>query len=245
MTFKDLENEGWIRFEDRDDLNKEISKKELCKIILSSYRNNLKYNKGNINKKLEERYKKLDNILRPLKIITHVLYFKNAKLESRSNSNEYNDFLIVKVKDEIELLLNVTTGEDLSINYQDNNLKVIDKVTKVKELYTFNPDNYQDDLEIGKIESVILYKNVDIQNSINNTTISLTDIIEIKDIKGTVFYIDILFNNIYKRNNIFNIKKYRNSKIYIMFKNRINNDFNIKLFNNIKLKMINMFYDIE
>lgn len=99
MTFKDLENEGWIRFEDRDDLNKEISKKELCKIILSSCRNNLKYNKGNINKKLKERYKKLDNILRPLKIITHILYFKNAKLESRSNSNEYNDFLIVKVKE--------------------------------------------------------------------------------------------------------------------------------------------------
>ena len=86
---------------------------------------------------------------------------------------------------------------------------------------------------------------MNIQNSVNNTTISLTDIIEIKDIKGTVFYIDILFNNIYKRNNIFNIKKYRNSKIYIIFKNRINNDFNIKLFNNIKLKMINMFYNIE
>ena len=89
MTFKDLENEGWIRFEGCEDLDAEIPKKELCKILLKSYHDHLKYNNGKVNKKLKERYEKLDDILRPLNEVTHILYLKNAKIGSR---NIYNDF---------------------------------------------------------------------------------------------------------------------------------------------------------
>jgi len=83
MTFKDLENEGWIKFEGCDDLNEEIPKKELCKILLKSYHDHLKYNHGKVDEKLKERYDKLDDILRPLNEITVILYLKNAKLRSK------------------------------------------------------------------------------------------------------------------------------------------------------------------
>ena len=33
MKFKDLEKEGWVRFEYCEDKNKEIGEKELCQII--------------------------------------------------------------------------------------------------------------------------------------------------------------------------------------------------------------------
>lgn len=243
MTFKDLENEGWIKFEGCDDLNAEIPKKELCKILLRSYHDHLKYNHGKVDEKLKERYDKLDDILRPLNEITVILYLKNAKLKSKSNIDEYNDFLMVKVKEETEILLNITTGEDLSINY-NNVVEVIDNVTEVRRLYTFNPKNYQDDLEIGKIESVILYKNVDIQNSVNyNTVRRETDIIEIKDIKGNVFYLDTLLNDIYKRKNVYCLRKSDDTKMHILFKNGLENKFDLKLFNNLKFKIMSMFFD--
>ena len=242
MTFKDLENEGWIKFEGCDNLKAEIPKKELCKILLKSYHDHLKYNNGKVDEKLKERYEKLDDILRPLNEITLVLYFKNAKLVSRSG---YNDFLMFKVKDETEILLDITTGEDLSINYR-NKIEVIDKVTEIKRLYTLNPNVYQDTLDIGKIESVILYKNVDIYNSVSDMSAAYdVDVIEIKDIKGTIFYVNTLMNKIYKRKNIYNIKKKENTKEHIVFKNGIQNKFNIKLFNNFMFKILSIFYDFE
>jgi len=246
MTFKDLENEGWIKFEGCDDLNAEIPKKELCKIILKSYQDHLKYNNGKVDKKLKERYDKLDDILRPLNDITHILYFKNAKLESRSVLKDYNDFLMVKVKDETEILLNITTGEDLSINY-NNVVQVIDKVTKIKDLYKFSSNNYQDVLDIGKIESVILYKNVQIYNTVSDFGVrtDTVDIIEIKDIKGTSFYVDILMNNIYKRKDVYQMRKNDNTKEYEIFKNGNSNEFNMKLFNNLKFKILSLIYDLE
>lgn len=245
MTFKDLENEGWIKFEGCDDLCAEIPKKELCKILLKSYHDYLKYNNGKVDKKLKERYDKLDDILRPLNEITVLLYLKNAKLKSRSNIDEYNDFFMVKVKEETEILLNITTGEDLSINYNDV-VQVIDKVTETRKLYEYNPNVYQDTLNIGKIESVVLYKNVDVYNDISGIAAAYdVDIIEIKDIKGTNFYVNTLMNKIYKRKSIYNIKKNDNTKEYIIFKNGIHNNFNIKLFNNLKFKILSMFYDFE
>ena len=187
----------------------------------------------------------MDDILRPLDEITLVLYFKKAKLQARSNLDEYNDFLMIKVKDETEILLNITTGEDLSINYK-NVVQVIDKVTEIKKLYEYNPDIYQDTLNIGKIESVVLYKDVDIYNSVSDTSVvEETDIIEIKDIKGTTFYIDILFNKIYKRKEIYNIQNITKKKQYIIFKSGLQNKFNVKLFNNLKFKLLSMIYDFE
>lgn len=244
MTFKDLENEGWIKFEGCEDINAEIPKKELGKILLKSYHDHLKYNNGKVDSKLKEKYDKLDDILRPLKNITSVLYIKNAKLESRRNSNAYNDFIIVKVKKETEILLDITTGEDLSINYR-NNIEFIKNKTVVKNLYTLNKNNYQDDLDIGKIESAILYKNVDIYNSVSNSYVNDSDIIEIKDIKGNTFYIDILFNNIYKRKDIYYLEKNPKTKEIIIFKIKEKNSFNIKKFNNIKFNILSTFYDFE
>ena len=82
MTFKDLENEGWIKFKGCDDLYAEIPKKELCKILLKSYHDHLKYNHGKVDEKLKERYDKLDDILRPLNEITVILYLSLKSLKS-------------------------------------------------------------------------------------------------------------------------------------------------------------------
>lgn len=49
MKYKDLEKEGWIKFEDKTILEKEVENDKLCKLIYHAYKNNVKYNKGNVN----------------------------------------------------------------------------------------------------------------------------------------------------------------------------------------------------
>ena len=54
MKYKDLEKEGWIKFEDKTILEKEVENDKLCKLIYNAYKNNVKFNKDNVNEKLKE-----------------------------------------------------------------------------------------------------------------------------------------------------------------------------------------------
>ena len=180
--------------------------------------------------------------VRTLNEIILIQYLKNAKLESKSESDEYYDFLIVKGKGKNELLLNITTGEDLSNNNSDD-VVIVEGVTKVKKIYTFDPDICQDSIDIGQIESAILYKKVDVHDGINYITVTDgTDVIEIKDENGTIFYIDTLFNEIYKKKNTYFLRKYTTTKQHILFKNGLENKFDIKNFNNLKFKFLSLFF---
>lgn len=62
MKYKDLEKEGWIKFEDKTILEKEVENDKLCKLIYSAYKNNVKYNNGNVNEKLIERFNNIKYI---------------------------------------------------------------------------------------------------------------------------------------------------------------------------------------
>lgn len=183
-----------------------------------------------------------ESTVRTLNEITLIQYLKNAKLESKRDTDEYYDFLVVKGKGKNELLLNITTGEDLS-NNNSADVVIVEGVTKVKKIYTFDPDVCQDSIDIGKIESAILYKTVDVHDGINYITVTDgTDVIEIKDENGTIFYIDTLFNEIYKKKNTYFLRKYTTTKQHILFKNGLENTFDIKNFNNLKFKFLSLFF---
>jgi len=236
MKYRDVEKEGWAKFEDVD-LDETISNKELGIAVYNAYKAQVKYTNGKeVNKYLKERFDNLDNLLRPLKDVTSVEYIKNGVLES-SNDKIYNDFLVITVDDKVEILLNITTGEDLSYNV-DTDIALIGDVTKIKILYSYNKNNYQYDLDIGKIESAILYKNAEIYNSTNDRLLYDSDFIEIKDIKGNYFIIDILHNEIFKRNQIYYLKEKRFTRKNIIFKRNLPNKFKYKL-----LSHINFYYD--
>jgi len=60
MKYKDLEKQGWIKFEDKTILEKEVENDKLCKLIYHAYKNNVKYNKGNVNEKLKEWFNNIN-----------------------------------------------------------------------------------------------------------------------------------------------------------------------------------------
>ena len=219
-------------------LNEKMSQKEfdeMCTAIKRIYDEDSRYS-------VDNKQCNNESTVRTLNEIILIQYLKNAKLESKSDTDEYYDFLIVKGKGKNELLLNITTGEDLSNNNYDD-VVFVEGVTKVKKIYTFDPDVCQDSIDIGKIESAILYKTVDVHDGINYITVTDgTDVIEIKDENGTIFYIDTLFNEIYKKKNTYFLRKYTTTKQHILFKNGLENKFDIKNFNNLKFKFLSLFF---
>ena len=105
-------------------LNEKMSQKEFDEMytaIKRIYDENSRYSIDNKQSKV-----------RTLNEITQIQYLKNAKLESKSDADEYYDFLVVKGKGKNELLLNITTGEDLSNNNSDD-VVIVEGVTKVKK----------------------------------------------------------------------------------------------------------------
>lgn len=73
MKYKDLEKEGWIKFEDKTILEKEVENDKLCKLIYHAYKNNVKYNKGNVNEKLKEWFNNIKYINKKINKVTKLL----------------------------------------------------------------------------------------------------------------------------------------------------------------------------
>ena len=73
MKYKDLEKEGWIKFEDKTILEKEVENDKLCKLIYHAYKNNVKFNKGNVNEKLKEWFNNIKYINKKINKVTKLL----------------------------------------------------------------------------------------------------------------------------------------------------------------------------
>lgn len=220
MLYRDIQEEGWIRFDD-DFLDKTIDKKELCKLIYTSYKNIVKYSRECVNLKLKERFDNLEHELRCIEKITGIYYINNAIVDKRSLCNEYNNFIVVEVNEKPDIILNLTTGEDMSAC--DNNcLRLIEGVTDLKTIYKDN-NEYQMDMDICFIKSVILYKNVELYNAFNDTLVTFSDILKFIDMNGTSFYVDIIHNNIYKRVNAYYLKKKRKTNEKFLFNIYVSN----------------------
>lgn len=236
MKYKDLEKEGWIKFEDKTILEKEVENDKLCKLIYHAYKNNVKYNKGNVNEKLKEWFNNIKYINKKINKVTKLSFIKN--IMSYGNTI---DVLILDVNQVPYIILDITNGIDMSNN---DNLQITKtNNTKEKVLYTCN-DSDEENIDICNIKSVTLYKNVDIYNKLTNEEIDSSDYIEFKDLNNNTFYIDILFNIIYKRNNIY-IKNNNKSKELLLFKENIKLNYTNKIFTNKKFNIMKLFFYFE
>lgn len=83
-----------------------------------------------------------------------------------------------------------------------------------------------------------------IYNKLTNEEIDSSDYIEFKDLNNNTFYIDILFNIIYKRNNIY-IKNNNKSKELLLFKENIKLNYTNKIFTNKKFNIMKLFFNFE
>lgn len=236
MKYKDLEKEGWIKFEDKTILEKEVENDKLCKLIYHAYKNNVKYNKGNVNEKLKEWFNNIKYINKKINKVTKLSFIKN--IMSYGNTI---DVLILDVNQMSYIILDITNGIDMSNN---DNLQITKtNNTKEKVLYTCN-DSDEENIDICNIKSVTLHKNVDIYNKLTDEEIDSSDYIEFKDLNNNTFYIDILFNIIYKRNNIY-IKNNNKSKELLLFKENIKLNYTNKIFTNKKFNIMKLFVNFE
>lgn len=236
MKYKDLEKQGWIKFEDKTILEKEVENDKLCKLIYHAYKNNVKYNKGNVNEKIKEWFNNIKYINKKINKVTKLSFIKN--ITSYGNTI---DVLILDVNQMPRIILDITNGIDMSNN---DNLQITKtNNTKEKILYTCN-DSDEENIDICNIKSVTLHKNVDIYNKLTNEEIDSSDYIEFKDLNNNTFYIDILFNIIYKRNNIY-IKNNNKSKELLLFKENIKLNYTNKIFTNKKFNIMKLFFNFE
>ncbi len=236
MKYKDLEKEGWIKFEDKTILEKEVENDKLCKLIYHAYKNNVKFNKDNVNEKLKEWFNNIKYINKKINKVTKLSFIKN--IMSYGNTI---DVLILDVNQVPHIILDITNGIDMSNN---DNLQITKtNNTKEKVLYTCN-DSDEENIDICNIKSVTLHKNVDIYNKLTNEEIDSSDYIEFKDLNNNTFYIDILFNIIYKRNNIY-IKNNNKSKELLLFKENIKLNYTNKIFTNKKFNIMKLFFNFE
>lgn len=236
MKYKDLEKEGWIKFEDKTILEKEVENDKLCKLIYHAYKNNVKYNKGNVNEELKEWFNNIEYINKKINKVTKLSFIKN--IMSYGNTI---DVLILDVNQIPYIILDITNGIDMSNN---DNLQITKtNNTKEKVLYTCN-DSDEENIDICNIKSVTLHKNVDIYNKLTDEEIDSSDYIEFKDLNNNTFYIDILFNIIYKRNNIY-IKNNNKSKELLLFKENIKLNYTNKIFTNKKFNIMKLFFNFE
>lgn len=151
------------------------------------------------------------------------------------------DVLILDVNQVPYIILDITNGIDMPNN---DNLQITKtNNTKEKVLYTCN-DSDEENIDICNIKSVTLHKNVDIYNKLTNEEIDSSDYIEFKDLNNNTFYIDILFNIIYKRNNIY-IKNNNKSKELLLFKENIKLNYTNKIFTNKKFNIMKLFFNFE
>lgn len=236
MKYKDLEKEGWIKFEDKTILEKEVENDKICKLIYHAYKNNVKFNKDNVNEKLKEWFNNIKYINKKINKVTKLSFIKN--IMSYGNTI---DVLILDVNQVPHIILDITNGIDMSNN---DNLQITKtNNTKEKVLYTCNNNN-EETIDICNIKSVTLHKNVDIYNKLTNEEIDSSDYIEFKDLNNNTFYIDILFNIIYKRNNIY-IKNNNKSKELLLFKENIKLNYTNKIFTNKKFNIMKLFFNFE
>lgn len=235
MKYKDLEKEGWIKFENKTILEKEVENDKLCKLIYHAYKNNVKYNKGNVNEKLKEWFNNIEYINKKINKVTKLSFIKN--IMSYGNTI---DVLILDVNQVPHIILDITNGIDMLNN---DNLQITKtNNTREKVLYTCN-DSDEENIDICNIKSVTLHKNVDIYNKLTDEEIDSSDYIEFKDLNNNTFYIDILFNIIYKRNNIY-IKNNNKSK-ELLFKENIKLNYTNKIFTNKKFNIMKLFFNFE
>lgn len=238
MLIREIEKEGFIKFEGKNK-NKEISKEEYDMIIHETYINNLRYGNGKVNSILKERFEQLKYRTKLVHNIKTIALVESAKLMRRYIFGSNDNFLIIEDERGLCLLYNLTDGEDNSFDF-NKKLVFDENKTKIMYLYNENKDDYQEKIDIGYMDNIILYKSVKLVNIISNSQIILSDILVLSDRIGNKIYVDIINNHIYIRQKNYEIKKEAYTKEITIYTFNKKSDIKItgKIFT--KLNIINI-----
>ncbi len=229
MTIRDIEAEGFARFEE-EDKDKEVSQEEYNLIVETSYRNICKYGrKKDIPKILQERYDNLKYRTMKIHKIRRILFITNAFLNRRSFMPTFDTFLVFEEENDNSkcfgprLVYNITSTEDNSFDF-DKSLGLIQDESKIITLYQNENNDFQENIDFGYMNKIIYCKNAKLININTNTVINKSDYLEFSDVLGNCFYLDCINNKLYKRYNCFKLEK---NKEEIIYERRVQHDFDI------------------
>ena len=160
--------------------------------------------------------------------VEEVAFLSNVCLNKDVKKKEFYNFLVINTEDDI-FIYDLSNGIDYS-NYKDKQIAFIKEMSDVNVLYEVKDNHYQEELEIGPMDTIKIYKKAKIVNLFNNEkTDSKKGIIEFKDIYDNKIFLSYYTNEIYMRNNHYDIDSYK-GKPLILFENGKRHKVSIKEF---------------
>lgn len=202
------------------------------------------YGKYNVDEKLKERYEDLENRTKNVSNVRKVVYIQDAYLGKSIASRELYSFIVVETKDGISLMYNITTGEDHSFDF-NREIHIIEGTTKIVTLYEYKDSCFQGVLDIGYMESIKLYQYAELLNVYTNNEYNGSYYIEFKDRKGTCFYVDVLFNRLYFRENCYELIIDDVVDVVDLYEYGKEHEVNPKVFKNRLVEFSKIFFEYE
>lgn len=167
--------------------------------------------------------------------ITKVIFYNDVRID-----DERIDVLVIEADNKC-IILDVNYG--LSIDDLDITKNMIkNTASNYKVLYDYNEIDFQDNIDFKDIYKVILYKNGTLLNKLRGTKLEDSDYLEIIDMDGNNFFLNILNNHLYKRMNLYKVVKYR-GKVIVFERYKCHRIKTWMFYNPIK-KIVNIFNDL-
>ena len=213
MTIRDIEAEGFARFEE-EDKDKNVSQEKYNLIVETSYGR-----KKDIPKILQERFDNLEYRTMKIHKIRRILFITNAFLNRRSFIPTFDTFLVFEEeKDNSKcfgprLVYNITSTEDNSFDF-DKSLGLVQDESNIVTIYQNENKDFQEDIDFGYMKKIVYCKNAKLINIYTNDVIEKSDFLEFSDVLGTCFYLGCINNKLYKRYNCFKLEKNKEEIIY-------------------------------
>lgn len=200
-------------------------------LIEDEYKKRLKFGKDKMPKELVEKYEQLNNRTKLVRDIKKIIFIKDAYLGRRYFSKQFNSFVVVEDKAGICLMYNVTTGEDHSFDF-NREIHIIEDVSEIVTLYDYNSNDFQSKMDIGYMNSICLYEDIILKNVYTGISYDKSSYIEFRDKQENVFYVDILLNKLYFRNNCYDLVDKESYEPIVLFEDRRSTEINMWVLNN-------------
>lgn len=219
VKIKDIEKNLPITFIEADK-NREVPDLEYAQTIKNAYINQLKYASlmGRRNPKYQALVDAYENInARPIELakVTSVNIIENAFLNRREFENEFNNFFVIELENNYAAVFNLTTGENLTLDY-NNSLGLVLNKTKIYKLYNHHNEDFKTNFSLNQNVTITLYEKCNLINDINNEEIGVSSYLLINDTDNNQVIVDVLHNHLYTRNN-YSIKKEKKTKSLLIF----------------------------
>lgn len=187
MTIREIEKEGWTKFINSENYkDEEISNLELARSVFNAYKHVCMYSgKDKAKKPLVERFENLDTFEREVENITGIYLVNNACINSVLKPDQVNNYIVIDDKYGSNVVLEANTGLDCS--YSIGELQTNKENSKIMFLYKGNSKSKE--IKLSLIEEVSYHTDAILRDEKGKEKYH-ADLLEIKDRKGNLIYID-------------------------------------------------------